>query len=130
MAQEPEEQEEYYPNYMDALFKQYIKHTLGALPKDKYEGLNELKLYRTFKMPECDWKEVIAKVLNLSETIDIAIWDLWIKFEKRGYDYSVGEFAEDFIVHYYKDESKIDVWRDNEQLEMAKQRIEEYKNAH
>ena len=130
MSQELEEQEEDHANYMDALFKQYIKDTLGALTIAKYDGLNELKLYKTFKMPECDWKEVVAKVLDLSETIDIAIWDLWIKFEKRGYDYSVNEFAEDFIVHYYKDDSKVDVWQDSEQLEMAKQRIEEYKNAH
>ncbi|WP_207420275.1 hypothetical protein [Desertivirga brevis] len=85
-----------------------------------------MKLYEVFSLPEADWKVVIAKVLNLSETIDIAIWDLWIKFEKKKYEYTIEDYASDFIDQYYKEDSRVDVWQSEEQLELAKRRIVEY----
>ena len=64
--------------------------------------------------------------LHLSETIEIAIWDLWIRnsanAELHGWDYHPWHFAQDFARNYVADDSRVDIW-EGDALEQAKARI-------
>jgi hypothetical protein len=126
-----ETNEEEVPNYMDALFKNFILNELNLLSDKKNNSLNELNLYVVYKRPQEDWTLTISNVLNLSPTIGISIWHLWIKNQKiaqeKNQKYTAESFAEGFIENFYKDDSKVDVWEDN-QLEEAKIIIQEFKN--
>ncbi len=109
------------------LFENYILDTIGHLPSDKKEGMNDLGLHRVFNTQTTDWREIIKQVLNLSDTIDIAILDLWYKNREiaagQNIDYEPAKYAMDFADNFLKGDSKIDIW-DGDSLEIAKQRIE------
>jgi hypothetical protein len=109
------------------LFENYILDTIGHLPLDKKEGMNELGLHKVFNTQTTDWKEIVKQVLNLSNTIDIAILDLWYKNREiaagQNIDYERTQYAMDFADNYLKDDSKIDIWN-GDSLEVAKQKIE------
>lgn len=70
------------PDYMTFFFKKYIQYTLDQLSEEENTNFNSLKLYNVYKRKPEDWTETISAVLNLSSTINIAIWDLWIKNSK------------------------------------------------
>ena len=111
---------------MNMLFESFILDTIGKLPDDRVAQLNSMDLSKVFKTEPKDWKLIIKQVLNLSDTIEIAILDLWYKNQdiasKQGIDYDAVQFAIDFVDNYYKDDSKIDVWTDDT-LAQAKERI-------
>ena len=110
------------------LFENYILDTIGQLPVDKKNGMNDLGLDNVFKTETKDWKEIVRQVLNLSDTIDIAILDLWYKnreiAKRQSIDYEPTQYAMDFADNYLKDDSKVDVW-EGDSLEVARQRIEQ-----
>ncbi len=112
------------------LFENYILDIIGHLPSDKKEGMNDLGLHKVFNTQTTDWKEIVKQVLNLSDTIDIAILDLWYKNREiaagQNIDYQPTEYAMDFADRYLRDDSKIDIW-DGDSLEIAKRRIEKIK---
>lgn len=120
----------YKENPMNILFANFILDTIGELSKDKYEQIDKMNLAKVFKTPDMEWKQIVKRVLNLSDTIDIAILDLWYRnreiAEKQGVDYHPIQFAMDFVDNYYKEDSKVDVW-ENDNLEQAKRRIETYR---
>lgn len=109
------------------LFENYILDTIGQLPVDKKNGLNDLGLDKVFKTQIKDWKQIVRQVLNLSDTIDIAILDLWYKNREialqQSIDYLPTQYAMDFADNYLKEDSKVDVW-EGDSLDVAKQRIE------
>lgn len=112
------------------LFENYILDTIGQLPADKKNVMNDLGLDKVFNTTTKDWKQIVRQVLNLSDTIDIAILDLWYRNREiakgQGIDYEPTHYAMDFADNYLKDDSKIDVW-DGDSLEVARQRIEKIK---
>ena len=112
---------------MNILFDNFVLDTIEGLPKEKIDQLNSLNLASIFKTEQKDWKLIVKQVLNLSDTIEIAILDLWYKnrtiADKQGTEYSVGQFAMDFVDNFYKDDSKVDVWTE-ESLAQAKERIQ------
>ena len=89
--------------------------------------MNDLGLHRVFNTQTTDWREIIKQVLNLSDTIDIAILDLWYKNREiaagQNIEYEPTKYAMDFADNFLKGDSKIDIW-DGDSLEIAKQRIE------
>ncbi len=116
---------------MSVLF-QYILNELGELDSQEQQNLNELKLYKVFKRSEEDWTVTVKSALDLSSTIDIAIWHLWIKnsniAKQQNIEYTKADFALDFIDNYYAEDSKVDVWT-AEQLKSAEELIKNYQNG-
>ncbi len=121
----------YKENPILVFFEFYVLDTIGFLPKANYLSLNDMGLYKTFNLEEMDWKETVKYVLSLSDTIEIAITDLWYRnsdiADKEEFDYAPEQFAMDFVDLYFKEDSKIDIWQDGE-LDLAKKRIEEYES--
>ena len=85
-----------------------------------------MNLQKVFKTKATDWKAVIRETLHLSETIDIAILDLW--YQNR-YDFmdSKGQcdtylYSQVFTDQFMEDGSMLDVWPPGE-LDAAKERI-------
>lgn len=121
----------YKENPILLFFEYYVLDTIGFLPKANYLSLNDMMLYKTFNLEEMDWKETVKYVLSLSDTIEIAITDLWYRnsdiADKEEFDYAPEQFAMDFVDLYFKEDSKIDIWQVGE-LEQAKKRIEEYES--
>lgn len=119
------------PDYMTFFFKKYIQYTLDQLSEEENTNFNSLKLYNVYKRKPEDWTETISAVLNLSSTINIAIWDLWIKnskiAEQENLEYTADQFADGFIENYFLEDSKVDVW-EGTQLEEAKKLIEEFRS--
>ena len=68
-------------------------------------------------------------MLNLSETIEIAIKDLWLRNSKipenDGTQLTAERFADLFIENYYVENSKVDMWESELDLNNAKKRIAE-----
>ncbi|MGB0768593.1 MAG: hypothetical protein ACPGYV_12910 [Phycisphaeraceae bacterium] len=97
----------------------YVLDTLGLMPAEK--NPKELDLQAIFKTKSTHWREVIAEVLHFSNTIDVAIKDLWYR-NKQYYEVPL-HFAQDFIDKYNEEGSKVDVWPPGA-LEAAIKRIE------
>ncbi|MFP3449733.1 hypothetical protein, partial [Pseudomonas sp. SIMBA_067] len=66
------------------------------------------------------------KALHLSETIDVAILDLWFinsaKASEAGGLYHPWSFAKDFLQQYLADGSQVDVW-EGDAFKLAQARI-------
>lgn len=116
----------YGENPIYLFFEDYILDVMGELPPEKSEKYQEMNLQSVFNAESSEWKEVIQETLNLSDTIEIAILDLWYRNReigrKEGMEYEPRQFAIDFTDHYMKDDSKVDVWEDDA-LQLAKERI-------
>ena len=112
---------------IDIFFKAFILDTLNALPPEKNSLIEEMNLDKTFNTDFGNWKKTIKKVLNLSDTIEIAIKDLWLRnskiAENEGSELIEDQFANLFIKNYYAEDSKIDIWEDESVLLLAKKRI-------
>ncbi|MDJ0652933.1 MAG: hypothetical protein QNJ40_02185 [Xanthomonadales bacterium] len=78
------------------------------------------------------WKQFVSDSLNLSDTIEVAIWDLWIRnsqnARKDGWSYHPWHFAQNFLDNYFAEGSEVDVWV-GDALESAKSRIKEFRHA-
>jgi hypothetical protein len=111
---------------MNILFENFVLDTINKLPEEKIEQLNSMDLAKVFKIEPKHWKLVIKQVLHLSDTIEIAILDLWYKNQdiaaQQKIEYLPTQFAMDFVDNFLKDDSKIDIW-DGDSLNQAKERI-------
>jgi hypothetical protein len=114
---------------IDVFFKAFILDTLKELPNEKNELIENMNLDKVFSTDFNDWKKTIKKVLNLSNTIEIAIKDLWLRNSEisktTGNEMTTEQFADLFIENYYTENSKVDVWENESDLNNAKKRIDE-----
>ncbi len=116
----------YKENPMKVFFENFVLDTIDKLPKDKIEQLNSLDLAKVFKTEPMHWKLIIKRVLHLSDTIEIAILDLWYKNQElaiqKQIEYQPTQFAMDFVDNFLIEGSRIDVWN-GDSLDHAKERI-------
>ena len=116
----------YKDNPIYLFFEDYILDVIGKLPTDMSASTQSMNLQQTFSTQTSEWRDVVRDVLQLSQTIDIAILDLWVR-NRTGYDdtnQGYLAFAQDFTDKYMEDDSVIDVWADGA-LEAAKERIKQ-----
>jgi hypothetical protein len=117
------------PQPIDTFFQLYILDTIQKLPAEKKEILKKIDLDKVFSTDFNDWKKTIKKVLNLSDTIEIAIKDLWLRnseiAKKDNTELSPEEFAILFTKNFVAEDSKIDIWESESDLNNAKKRIAE-----
>jgi hypothetical protein len=117
---------------LDFFFEMYIVDVLELLPAEASRALDEFSAKHPtfFAKHGGDWRTYVVHELHLSETIEVAIWDLWLKnsqaLKGQGLDYHPRDYAQDFHKHYTADGSRVDVWEGNA-LAIAKQRIHEYR---
>lgn len=119
----------YDANPIYRFFEWYILDVIGKLPRDRSDSIQALDLQNIFRATVTDWRHVVREVLALSETIDIAIMDLWIRNHEH-YDNSdegYRAYAQDFTDNYMKEESQIDVWPSPDVLQVAKDRIQVFR---
>lgn len=114
---------------INVFFKAFILDTLKELPTEKSELIVNMNLDKVFSTDFNDWKKTIKKVLNLSDTIEIAIKDLWLRnseiAKNDGIELNADQFADLFIENYYVENSKVDIWQSESDLNNAKKRIAE-----
>ncbi len=102
----------YRENPIYLFLELYIVSVLGRLPKEESDWVKNLNLSEIFDTEATEWREVVEEVLDLSDTIDVAIWHLWVRTREDYYDTHEGyaAFAQDFTDQYMDDDSEIDVW--------------------
>ena len=114
---------------INVFFKAFILDTLKDLPTEKNTLIENMNLDNVFSTDFNDWKKTIKKVLNLSDTIEIAIKDLWLRnseiAKNDGTELNSDRFADLFIENYYIENSKVDIWESESDLNSAKKRIAE-----
>lgn len=122
------EDRRYIDNPVFIFFENFILDTIGYLPEEKIEIIKQMDLASVFKTEQKDWKEIVKEVLGLSDTIEIAILDLWYKnkaiLKEQGMDYEPVQYAKDFVDNYLKEGSLVDVW-EGDNLAQAKERIKQ-----
>jgi len=106
-------------------FEKYILQTIGHLPKEQESAILRIDLQKMFNIDFEAWQDVIRYVLELSDTIDIAILDAWIDAWESGYDLAPKDFVCEFSDNYFAVDSDVDVWLGG-QLDRAIERIEQY----
>lgn len=110
---------------MDFFFEFRVMEIIGALPEPTVSAIDSLG---ADVFEDSDWRTAVCEDLELSETFDIAVLDLWYRnvdiLAARGEDYHPWEFARDFEDQYFADDSLVDVWPDGA-LDEAKARIAE-----
>jgi hypothetical protein len=117
---------------LDLFFEFFVIDVLGALPTSTDNAINQLvaKFPFFFASANGNWREGVVLDLNLSDTIKIAILDLWLinssKAKESGWFYHPWHYAKDFLDNYTVDGSRVDVWEGNA-LELAKARIEAHR---
>lgn len=113
------------PGPMDVLFANYVLDVIGHLPAERRSGVEALapKLQASLRTSASDWRGIIREALHLSQTIDLAILDLWFTNSDRAVESGVplppGDFAMMFVAKYREPGSQIDVWP-GDSLERAK----------
>jgi hypothetical protein len=116
----------YTGNPMLAVFENLVLDVLGRLPAGKAEILIKMDLPKVLKSRAKDWKGAVKESLHLSETIEIAILDLWYTNQEvavqKQITLSAEEFAMGFVDNYLKENSQVDIWT-QESLARAKERI-------
>ena len=114
---------------INVFFKAFILDTLKKLPTEKNEMIENMNLDKVFSTDFNDWKKTIKKVLNLSDTIEITIKDLWLRnseiSKNNKNELTADQFADLFIENYYVENSKVDIWKNESDLDNAKKRIAE-----
>ncbi|MEM7084210.1 MAG: hypothetical protein AAF465_15885 [Pseudomonadota bacterium] len=118
------------PRYKESpiylFFEDFILDSIGELDTQQSKKNQALHLYRVFNVAEGDWRDVVATALGLSNTIHIAINDLWIRNKeitgKNGQRYHPLAFAQDFTDQYMREGSVVDVWTE-ETLKAAEERL-------
>ena len=122
-----------HPRYkdkpMNLLFEGFIEDVIGHLPPDKLRAMEQMDLPRRFKTKATDWRGTITEMLHLSDTVKIAILDLWYRNqeigEQQGIEYDPVQFSMDFVDHFYEEGSRVDIWEDDA-LRAAKERIAQH----
>jgi hypothetical protein len=114
---------------INVFFKAFILDTLKELPTEKSDLIGNMNLDNVFSTDFNDWKKTIKKVLYLSDTIEIAIKDLWLRnseiAKNNGTELNADQFADLFIENYYAKNNKVDIWESESDLNYAKKRIAE-----
>ncbi|APY06848.1 hypothetical protein BWZ20_00600 [Winogradskyella sp. J14-2] len=114
---------------INVFFKAFILDTLKELPTEKSDLIGNMNLDNVFSTDFNDWKKTIKKVLNLSDTIEIAIKDLWLRnseiAKNDGTELNADKFSDLFIENYYVENSKVVIWESESDLNNAKKRIAE-----
>ena len=108
-------------------FECYIRATLGYMTPEETPSLEELLLKSDGHTVRSTWQEKVRAILNLSDTIDVAIWDFWCRFKDEYYlnddnTYDVIRFSQCFVDQYFAEDSRVDVW-EGDALESAMERI-------
>jgi hypothetical protein len=123
------ENSRYKDNPMNLLFESFIQDIIGSLPSDKVRALEQMDLPRLFKTRAADWRGAIAEVLHLSDTIRIAILDLWYRNQEIGkqqsIEYDPVQFSMAFVDHFHEEGSRVDVW-EGDALQAAKEGIAQH----
>jgi len=116
------------PRYAEApiklFFENYVLHVLRLLPEDVSEQIQALDLKNVLGTKSSEWFHAVPEALSLSQTMEVAIWDMWIK-TKESYicaqqDFS--QFAIDFTDSYLMENTKIDKWT-NDSYKAAAHRV-------
>jgi hypothetical protein len=91
-----------------------------------------MNLQKVFSTRASEWRAVLRETLHLSDTIEVAILDLWYRnrdaLRKQGQEYEPIAFSQDFTDNYFAENSKVDVWPDGA-LDAARKRIADYRAA-
>jgi hypothetical protein len=119
-----------HPRYQERpfllFFEKYVLYVLDLLPEEKYKTIQSLNLGKLFSTKAQEWPAVIEEMLQLSETLSVAIWDEWLRYqdnvEKLRREVVPEKFGELFADRYFAPESRIDQWTEKT-LADAKQRI-------
>ena len=125
----------YYRDHrpLDYFFELYIVDVIHELPEATSLAIEEFSTkYPTFfEKYNGDWRKYVVEESHLSETIEIAIWDLWIRnsanAKREGWEYHPWHYAQNFAANYLAENSQVDVWK-GDALDKAKQRIEAHRN--
>ncbi|MFN9941225.1 MAG: hypothetical protein ACK56I_17275, partial [bacterium] len=114
---------------LDFFFEMYVVDVIEELPQETKAAFEDFsKRHPTFfASHKGHWREFVVRESKLSDTIEIAIWDLWIRnstnAQNGGWKYHPWHFAQDFSRNYFAEGSRVDVW-DGNALEDARNRIE------
>lgn len=115
----------YWDNPSDFFFEMFVVDTVA--PNDP-----ELVSWIA-NMSRCsveEWRVTTKKKLTLSDTIEIAILDLWYRNRKiardQGIELDPRSFSIHFVDHYYDEKSQVDQWGPGA-LEDAKARVDAYR---
>jgi hypothetical protein len=118
--------ERYRTQPMNLFFEALILDVLGELAPDREAEIDRLNLPTRLNTASATWRGAVRESLHLSDTIDVAILDLWHtnrEVLKTAADrYTAEDFARDFADKYFEDGSQIDVWPDDA-LQQAKWRL-------
>lgn len=108
---------------MDFFFEFYIMDVIRALPESTQRAIDQ---FAVDEIEESDWRAMVRRELNLSDTFDIAAQDLWFRnsdtLKAQGEEYHPWEYAQELADAYFDDDSEVDVWPEGA-LEDAKARI-------
>ena len=120
---------------LDFFFEMYIVDVIEELPDDTKTALTEFcfRHPKLFEKHAGDWRKYVKQEFHLSDTIDVAIWDLWIRNARNaqsdGWQYHPWHYVQNFAENYFADDSRVDVWEASA-LEDARRRIADHrKNA-
>lgn len=117
---------------MDFFFEFLIMEVIGALPRETAKALDEFTRENVEAFETGDWRSEVRVGFGLSDTIDIAILDLWYQNDgvrRQQVDrYYPWRFARDFSAEYFSNDGEIDEWPEGE-LEAAKARIAAHAGA-
>ncbi len=102
----------YRENPIYLFLELYVVSVLGRLPEEESDWVDSLNLSDVFETEATEWRDVVQEVLDLSDTMEVAIWHRWIRNGKDYYDNHDGyaAFAQDFTDDYMDDDSTVDVW--------------------
>ena len=112
----------------------YIIDVIEQLPDETLTALAEFsrKHPTFFEAHGGDWRQYVIKESHLSDTIEIAIWDLWIRnsanAKDHGWEYHPWHYAQDFAHNFFAEGSRVDVWEGNA-LEEARKRIKVHRET-
>jgi len=117
---------------LEFFFEMYVIDVIEELPDDTLTALADFsdKHPTFFEAQNGDWRQYVVHESHLSDTIEVAIWDLWIRnsanAKDNGWQYHPWHYAQNFADNFFADGSRVDVWEGNA-LEEARQRIESHR---
>jgi hypothetical protein len=113
---------------METLFASYVLSVLGKLPPEKDAVAVEVapRLQAALKTRASEWKAIVSESLHLSDTIELAVLDLWYTNADRataaGTALDPEAFAAAFVEKYAEEGSTVDVWP-GDSLARARERV-------
>ena len=115
----------YRDNPSDLFFELFVVDTIAPIDPELAEWIASAS-----KCSIGEWRATTKRKLTLSDTIEIAILDLWYRNRKiardQGIELDPQSFSVHFVDHYYDDGSQVDQWAPGA-LEDAKARVDAYR---